>query len=310
MATAPFVVIPELTAVAVAYRNASLIADMVLPRVPVGKKEFRWQKYALADSFTLPDTKVGRKGQPALVEFGSTEVNDACLDYGLDDLVPNDDIAQAEGGQDPLALATTRLTELVALDRERRVANLVFAAGTYAAGNQQTLSGTSQFSDFTNSDPLGVILAALDACVMRPNEAVFGQAVWTKFRQHPKVVKAVLGNAGDSGVVSRQAVAELLELQAIHVGQGFLNTAKPGQTASLSRVWGKHIALLHKNPLGGPDGAITTFGFTAQFGTKVGGTAEDGSIGLRGGKRVRSGESVKECVSANDLGYFIQNAVA
>lgn len=31
---------------------------------------------------------------------------------------------------------------------------------------------------------------------------------------------------------------------------------------------------------------------------------------MRGGTRVRVGESVKEVISAADLGYFIENAVA
>ena len=33
-------------------------------------------------------------------------------------------------------------------------------------------------------------------------------------------------------------------------------------------------------------------------------------VGLRGGVRVRSGESVKEVVCAADLGYFFQNVAA
>jgi hypothetical protein len=33
-------------------------------------------------------------------------------------------------------------------------------------------------------------------------------------------------------------------------------------------------------------------------------------LGLRGGVRVRVGESVKELVIAKDLGYFFENAIA
>ena len=36
----------------------------------------------------------------------------------------------------------------------------------------------------------------------------------------------------------------------------------------------------------------------------------DPNIGLRGGQRVRVGESVKELVTAPDLGFFFENAVA
>jgi hypothetical protein len=53
-----------------------------------------------------------------------------------------------------------------------------------------------------------------------------------------------------------------------------------------------------------------TFGVTAQFGTRVAGSWDDKNIGLTGGKMVRAGESVKEVITAADLGYFVQNAVA
>ena len=38
MSNAPFPIDPELTAIAIAYRNGRMIADEVLPRVPVGKQ--------------------------------------------------------------------------------------------------------------------------------------------------------------------------------------------------------------------------------------------------------------------------------
>lgn len=32
--------------------------------MPVGKQTFKWLKHSLADGFTLPDTRVGRKSAP------------------------------------------------------------------------------------------------------------------------------------------------------------------------------------------------------------------------------------------------------
>src|SRR5690606_23611667 len=129
------------------------------------------------------------------------------------------------------------------------------------------------------------------------NVAVVGQAVWTKLAQHPKVVKAVHGNDGDSGIARRAALAELLELEEILVGQSRLNTAKKGKAASLSRVWGKHMSLIYRNRQADTQGGLT-FGFTAEWGNRVSGTRDDGDIGLRGGKRTRVGESVKELIVA------------
>ena len=316
MSSAPFPITPEMTAIALAYKNTKLIADDVLPRIPVGTQEFKYASYTKSEQFSVPDTKVGRKSAPNEVEFTATEVTSKCDDYGLDDPVPQEDIINANNvaaitgrNYDPLGRATEGLTNLIMLAREQRAANLVFTAANYAAANQVTLSGTSQWSDFVNSNPISDLMNGIDVPIFRPNIMVLGRAAFTKLCQHPKIVKAVLGNAGDSGVARRADIAAMLELDEVLVGEGWVNTAKRGQTPTLVRVWGKHAALLYRDKTADTMGG-TTFGYTAQWGSRIAGANPDGNIGLRGGQRVRVGESVKELLIANDLGYFIQNAVA
>lgn len=305
---APFPIDPFLTGIAIAYRNNTLIADSVLPRTPVGKQTFKWWEYEKAEGFTVPETLVGRKGVPNEVEFGATEKESSVKDYGLDDVVPNDDIENAPPGYNPLARATERTMDLVLLGREKRVSDLVFNLNTYDSTLRETLAGTSQWSH-ASSDPKGQILDALDKTIMRPNVLVLGQTVYTALRQNPSLVSAALGNSGTQGLLNRQQIAELLEVEEVIVGQGFINIASPGQPPNMVRVWGKHAALIHRNRLADTQGGAT-FGFTAQWGGRVAGPIPEPKIGLRGAVRVRAGESVKELVVAKDLGYFFQNAVA
>lgn len=310
MAIAPFPTQAKLTAVAIRYQNQEYVADRVSPRYAVGAAEFKWLKYNLAEGFTIPDTRVGRRSLPAEVEFTATEETSSVEDYGLDDLVPNADVERAPVNYDPIARAVQGVTDLVLLDREVRVANVAFGAANYAAANKATLSGTSQWSDFTNSDPVPAILAAFDGMVMRPNVGVFGQAVWTKLRQHPKVIKMVFGPNLEGGLVTPQQLAQVLELDEIVVGRAFRNTAKRGQTATMGRVWGKHAAFIRRSPNPGGPNTMPTFTWTAQFGSRVAGQMNEPKVGLRGSQRVRAGESVKEVVSATDLGYLFIDAVA
>ncbi len=136
---APFPIDPHQTAIAIAYRNKKLIADSVLPRLPVSKKEFKYLEHTLAESFTIPDTKVGRKSAPNEVSFTAKEKTDSTEDFGLDDKIPFDDIEQATENFDPLGHSTESLTNLILLDREVRTAGLVFAAASYASDNKKTL---------------------------------------------------------------------------------------------------------------------------------------------------------------------------
>ncbi|MBL0142655.1 MAG: major capsid protein [Betaproteobacteria bacterium] len=291
------------------YRNKSTIADDVMPRVTVNKQAFKYFKHTLADGFTIPDTKVARASAPNRVEFTATETTDQTVDYALDDSIPFEDIENSSPGMNPQGKATEYISNLIALDREVRVATAAFTAGNYAGGNQSTLSGTSQWSDFTNSDPISAILTAMDSMVMRPNVMVLGQAVWTKLSTHPKLVKAFYGTSADTGIVTREFIRQLFELDGLFVGQSWYNTARKGQTATLARAWGKHCSLIYRDNLASVDRG-TTWGLTAQYGSRVAGSFEDRDVGMRGGVRVRAGESVKEVITANDLGYLFVNAVA
>jgi hypothetical protein len=303
----PFPVDARLTAIALAYRNPdiALIADLVLPRTPVDY-EFKWLEYDLAQGYTVPDTKVGRKSAPNEVDFKATEVQAKCEDFGLDDLVPNEDIEVDNQGVDPLGTATAYLTNLVNLGREKRVADLVFNTANH--DNNTTLGVGTQWSE-ADEDAVASIGDALDVPIMRPNVAIFGQQTWTKLRRNPFIVQAVKGTAQESGMVSRREFADIFELQEVYVGQGFINTAKKGQAASMARVWGKHAAFIYRDRTAGPQAGLT-YGFTGAFGSKIAGTMPEPKVGLTGAQRVRSGERVKEVISAKALSYYFQNAVA
>jgi len=93
-------------------------------------------------------------------------------------------------------------------------------------------------------------------------------------------------------------------LEEINVGEAFVNAAKKGQAANLQRAWGNNLLLsYHEDIVDTRRG--TTFGFTAQYGDRMAGADEDKSIGYKGGMRNRSGESVKEIITAPDLGYLM-----
>jgi hypothetical protein len=318
----PFVVDPILTSIAIGYRNpaSALIADQVLPRVQVGAEAFKWTEYPLEEAFNVPDGRVGRRGRVPQLEFGGEEKDSSVEDFGFESPVPYSDIKAAEEARarkvstfDPEGHATMMLADTLANVREVRVAGLVHNLNTYAAGRRVTLAGTDQFSDYEHSDPISVIKTGLESTlVFPPNTMVMGRAVWSKLSSHPKIVNAVKGNLTNEGLATRQQFADLFSGEGISellVGDAWYNTAKPGQAVNLARAWGKHIALIHLNPVASPQGGIT-FGLTAQYGTKISGRIEDQNIGLEGGVQIRTGERVKELIVAKDVGYFIQNAVA
>ncbi|EFO31671.1 capsid protein [Roseibium sp. TrichSKD4] len=314
----PFNVDPVLTAIAIGYSNPAqaLIADKVLPRMPVPQELFKWTEYPAVEAFTVPQTEVGRLGQVNQVEFTGKERESAVRDYGLDVPIPIGDInvaraarAAGTGNFDPEQHAVTMLTKLVQLDREVRCATVVQDPATYAAERRLVLAGDDQLSDYENSDPLGVLDAAIEGpLIYRANTLVMGNKPWSFLKRHPKLVNAVKGNLTSEGFITKQQLADLLDIRQVLVGDAHVNTARPGQDMKLTRAWGNFISALYVDPTASKGEA--TFGFTAQFGTKIAGRIEDKDVGLEGGFRIRSGEKVREVIVAKDVGCLIQNPVA
>lgn len=321
--TRPFVVDPVLTAISVGFRNPAVfrIADQVLPRFGVSAEQFKWTEYPMSEAFNIPDARVGRLGQVNQLVFSGTEKSASVEDFGLDSPIPYSDVqaaadARAQGRStfNPEAHAVGMLTDTLANIREARVAALIFALNSYAADKRITLSGTSQFSDYANSDPISVIKTGLaSTTILTPNTLTMGREVWNKLNSHPKIVNGIKGNVTNAGIVSREQFLELFAGEGITqllIGDAMVNTAKPGQTPTYARAWGKHIALTHQNPMATVEGGGITFGLTAEYGGRLSGRIEDPDVGLQGGFRIRTGERVKELIIAKDVGYFIQNAVA
>lgn len=305
----PFPVDPVLTGISLAYRNRMMIADRVLPRLtPLNKQLYQYYLWAQSQAYNVPDTSVGRKGRVKEVEFTATRLEGSTKDSALDDAIPIDDINNAAGSVDPVGNAAMSLTDLILLAREKRAADLVFAAATYPTGHKVQLSGATQWTD-ASSTPIADINTGLDTPLMRPNTMTLGRIAWTALRSHPDIMKAVNRTAGDQGNARVQDVAELFELQQVIVGESFIGTAAKGQAFAKSRVWGPHCSLTYLDPLvtNTLDNRIS-FGWTAQYLERLAGQEEDSKIGMRGGVRVRVGESVEERIVANDLGYFIEDA--
>ncbi|GAA0600102.1 capsid protein [Paenochrobactrum glaciei] len=318
----PFPIDATLTAISIGFRNPShiLIGRRVLPPLQVLSEEFKWNYYPLAQNFTLPETHVGRTSRPNQVEFEVEERTSATSDYGLDDAIPNSDItaaararAEKRSSFDPRGAAVEGLTNLIELDREVRVAATMQNPNSYSDDRRIVLTGQNKFSDYANSDPYGVLDDALGKTLLyRPNRISMGGSVWSSIKRHPRMIKAVKGGMTEDGAITKQQFADLFEISVenVLIGEALLNTTRKGQKPSLSKVWGNSIQLTFIDTAKqSAKDYNPTFGYTAEYGSRISGSISDGDIGLEGGERIRVGERVKEVVCCKELGVLIQNPV-
>ena len=306
----PFPIHPTYTGIALAYKNEETIADEVLPVVtPVSSEKFTYNEYPIDQALTVPETRMGRRSEANTIEVTAEEKTSRTVDDGLSDLVPNSDIDTAPEGYDPMAHATEVVTDLMVLAREVRVSNLTFNPATYPVGNKVQLAGDDQWSD-PDSDPFLAMWNALEIPLLRPNIGVLGGPVWTKLAVHPKVIEGVYGKASTIGKARLADLAEALEIPKLIVGKARVNVAKKGQAVNLQRAWGKHAAFLHINKLANNERGMT-FGMTVPYGPRRAvRIIPEPKIGRGGSQRVQVEDSCKELITAANLGYFFQDAVA
>ena len=298
-----------LTNLSLKYRNEAFIADMVLPIVKVRKRSDKFFVYDKKETYKLVDSSVGPKAQPNEVDWAVGTDNYSVNDYALADYVPIESIDNADTPLQPRVDTNEFLNEWLMLDREVRVAKLVFAAATYAAANKKDLAAAKWGTD--DDDPIANVNEAINGCFLRANTLVFGHEAWEKFRMLPEVLDAVKSSTRHQdtpgGLAMQKEVAELFEVENVLVGRARYNSAKRGQAASYSRVWGKSVGAFHtaKNP----GIRSITFGMSFQEMMKQTQTMLDPKRGAKGAEYIKVAYNCDEKLVAKDLGFLLYNVL-
>lgn len=305
---------PLLSRIAVDYKNRAYIAERVLPVIDVPKKLFQYLSFDQGVTFKRQRTTYGQDGTPGMLDIKGQKNAGSINDRALMAFIDPEELSMA-----PEAMIRARKTEKLAnamrLDLEMMVAGLVFNSGSYAAGQSTTLSGTSQWSDYTNSDPAAAILSAQDTLPIKANKLVVGRQVATVLKRHPKILDVTKYTT--RGFVPFEALAEYFEVEEFIVGEAFFDTAAEGQAQSRSYVWGKHAALLYtaKNP--DPVMDQPTFGCIPRLGGQGGPspwrtyTGIDPMRGTGEGREFVKVETTDgTLIQANQMGSLFLNAVA
>jgi hypothetical protein len=300
---------PVLSNISIGYQNDEYIADAVLPDFSIAKQS---GKHFIYDKGKFRSTD-SRRAQGS----GSNEVTLSLTtgqpyfaeDHALKEFVSDEDADNAVPPVDPFVDATENVTEMLKIAKEIEAATLLTSTGNIT--QNITLSGTSQFSDYANSDPFATIetgMATVHASIFRrPNTVIMGKQVWDKLKHHPDFLERV--KYSQKGQITPDLLAGLLEVDRVLIGAAGKNTAKEGQTDATSYIWGKDMVLAYINPRIGQK--MVTLGLTYRWKQRQverlrGSNEED-----RKGTYVRVGNDYydQQLVAAS-AAYLIKSAVA
>ena len=258
------VVDPILTAIARGYRSPkAAVANVLFPIIPVGLRGGRIISFG-ADDFKLVNTARAPGANTKRVQFGYASEPYALVDYRLEGVAPNEIQEEASNGPgiDVSSGAVRRVQNTMALEREKKAADLARDDARYDSANKETLSGTSQWSH-ASSDPFTDIMDAKEVIRSKtgekPNVLTLGPKVLTAVRTHPKVLDR-LSTASDRPPATLQQLQALFELQQIVEGEAVYHDGTQFQD-----VWGKDAILAFTTPASMQEMGSPSYGYTYQL---------------------------------------------
>lgn len=233
-----------LTNLSVAYRNPAFASDILAPVVPVRKQFDRYFIYdAEREAFRSSDDRRAPGAEANEVDFALSTDTYSCDDHALTSVIPDEERENSDPPIQPNIDRTEFLTDKINLNKEIELATLATDASIIT--QSETLSGTDQWSDFANSDPVAAIEAQKETIIqsvqVMPNTLVLPYEVYAKVRIHPDVVdraKFVTLN-----VIGPDLLSQIFDVEQVLVPRALKNTAAPGQPASMAFVWGKDALL-------------------------------------------------------------------
>lgn len=232
-----------LTDISVRYSNTEYIGPLVAPRVQIGNRTNKFWTYGTEN--LRNDAQVRAPGASAPRSGYTQSTGSIAVEtYSMEHAVPDELRANADSPLDPDRDGTMFATDVIDLKLEKQVAALVNTSANWTTN--VTLSGTQQWSDYTNSDPFSDIktarLTVRKQVARRPNTGVLGVETFEALALHPDLLDRVkyTGSQDRPAMVTAQMMAEMFQLDQVLVGAAVENTANEGATDVIGFVWGKH----------------------------------------------------------------------
>lgn len=297
-----------LTNMSLQYKNQAFANEQLFPPVQVQFESDEIPVYDQAMLFTIYETRRANGGRANEVDWKlANPITYHCTQYSLKDIITD---RTRNNTDQPLNLDIDTmefLQDSLDLEKEYRAATIARNPSNYVAGNTEALSGNSQWSDYTNSDPISDIKtmrkAIFGASRMIPNTIVLPWQVAEVLAYHPKILDLIKYTHSDLLSTDMPLPSKLFGMNVVVAGAGY-NTANPGQAAQIADVWGTDVIMAYVDPA--PKLKSVSFGKTFRTEKYV--------------RKWRDEEREGDVIEVNDIndvmqiaspcGYLLQHAIA
>lgn len=287
------------------YKNGAFVNEILFPAVKVEKESDLYAVYGL-EMFNVYESRRANGGRSNEVDWTVGNDRYAAEQYSLSDIVTDRDKQNADKPITVEMDTVEFLDDAMSLGKEYRAAQIARTAANYLPANTEALSGTSQWSDYTNSTPIKD-LTTMQQAIFRasrkmPNTIVIPQEVALVLAEHPSILDQI--KYTDKALLTRSGLPSTLKgLKVVEAGAGY-NTANIGQTPELADVWGQDVIVLYTE--NAPKLKSITYGMTFRTSKYVRKWRDE----PREGWIIENNDIYDQKQIASGCGYLLQNAIA
>lgn len=219
------------------------ISEQLFPFIGVTQKTGKLAKYGHSHLRIETSITGGRGAYRRVEPITRSNVGYEVEGHGLEGIVTKDDYRNVEKPYDAEQDEMLGLTSQLWVEKEKVLADAL--ADTAVLTQNTTLSGTSQLSDYDNSDPLSVFKTARAAvrtgCGQKPDTAWMDYDLQQVLKFHPQLLDFLGFKQNRPGGLDDSELAKALDVKRVLVADVTYNSANEGQADVLASAWGKHV---------------------------------------------------------------------
>ena len=240
---------PVLTSLSVGFKNESFMWSEIAPQHASDLQSGTFPVYTRDAWFKRQGgAERAANANYQRIDYGVSTDTFKTVEIGYEKILPDVVRNSNQFGDNLETKDVAFLTNIMELEIEKRVAAATFVTAVWGTSN--TLSGTSQWSDFANSDPISdsdtAIRTILRNTGAKPNNLFMGLLAWEKLKEHPLILDKYKHT--QVGIMTEDLVAAVLGVGKITVGSSVENTAAEGQTFVGADIWTDNALFQVVNP--------------------------------------------------------------
>lgn len=255
-----------LTQISLAFPNNEFVGESLFPTVQVKKQSDKYYWFG-RDTWIAEASDFRAPGSVANEIPGVGVALDSyyAQEHSLQTPVTDEERQNSDSPLSPDRDATDLVTQKILLGRELMMRNLVTTAANYATGLSTTLSGTSQWNDYSNSTPIPNIRTATRAVHAKiyrePNVAIIPYQVMSVLEDHPSIISRI--QYSERAILTKEIIGAVFGIENIIV-PGVASGTGTGFNITTSYLWGKDVVIAWVPPRAGL--RVPAFGYEFVWG--------------------------------------------